>query len=93
MPGVHRDGDSRSCGAKTIVSGQSNVFANGKLISVQGDLNTHGGGALNVSINPGTVFINGLEMVVNGSTAGLDNLGHVGGASGASEGSPDVFAF
>ena len=66
------------------------VKNNGKVICI---LNTHGGGALNASINPGTDFINGLEMVVNGSTAGLDNLGHVGGASGASEGSSDVFAF
>jgi len=41
MPGVHRDGDERFCGATTIVSGQSTCYANGRLISVDGDLCTH----------------------------------------------------
>jgi hypothetical protein len=92
MPGVHRHGDARQCGATTVVSNQDNVFANGKLIAVQGDQNTHGAGALNASINPGTVFINDLELVVNGSTAAVDGSGHLSTAS-ASEGSTNVFAF
>ena len=71
MPGVHRHGDARQCGATTVVSNQDNVFANGKLIAVQGDQNTHGAGALNASINPGTVFINDLETKIYSS---IDNL-------------------
>lgn len=62
MPGVHRDGDARICGATTIVSGQSTVFANGKLIAVDGDENSHGGGSLIASNN--NVYING-KLVVN----------------------------
>ena len=41
MPGVHRDEDARYCGASTEVEGQSTIFANGKLISVDGDPNSH----------------------------------------------------
>ena len=67
------------------------------LISVQGDPNSHGAGALDASINPGTVFINGIELVVVGSTAAPDSLcpsagGTHCGPSSAS-GSPNVFAF
>lgn len=97
MPGVHRDKDSRICGAKTTVVGQSTVFANGQLISVQGDTNTHGNGGLSASINPGTVFINGKEMVVEGSDASPDKLCPILGSPHcnpvASQGSPDVFGF
>ena len=46
MPAIHRNTDPRACGATTIVSGQSTVYANDKLISVNGDPNSHGGGAL-----------------------------------------------
>ena len=60
MPPIHRHGDSRVCGATTIVSGQSTVFANEKLVAVNGDPNSHGGGALiagskNVFIKVGVV--------------------------------------
>lgn len=41
MPGAHRDGDSRFCGATTIVTGQSSVFVNNKLWAVEGDRDTH----------------------------------------------------
>lgn len=96
MPGVHRNTDSRKCGAKTQVAGNQTVYANGKLISVQGDPNSHGGGSLNASINPGTVYVAGREMVVNGSTASADNLcplpvHHCG--PDATQGSENVFAF
>jgi hypothetical protein len=91
MPGVHTHTQARSCGATTIVSGQSKVYVNGELIAVQGDNNSHGAGALNASINPGTIYINDKELVVNGSSASVDNLGHPNPA--AAEGSSDVFAF
>lgn len=97
MPGIHRNGDSRACGATTVVSGQSTVFINDKLVSVQGDPNSHGAGDLNASINPGTVFINDIEMVVNGSSAAADSLcpplGGAHCAPSATSGSPNVFAF
>lgn len=97
MPQVHRDSDSRSCGAATTVTGQTSVFANGLLIAVQGDPNSHGGGNLDASINPGTVFIEGKELVVVGSSAGADGYcPDPGGAHcspSAASGSPDVFAF
>lgn len=97
MPGVHRNTDARSCGAKTIVSGQSTVFVNGLLVAVQNDMNSHGGGGLNASVNPGTVFISGKPMVVQGSSAKPDQLCPVVGQPHcnpvASQGSPDVFGF
>ena len=46
MPAVHRHGDARVCGATTIVSTNSTVFCNGELIAVNGNVNTHGAGAL-----------------------------------------------
>jgi hypothetical protein len=66
---VHRNGDSRACGASTTVTGQSTVYVNNKLVAVQNDPNSHGGGGLNASINPGTIFVENIEMVVNGSSA------------------------
>jgi hypothetical protein len=38
---VHRDTDSRVCGATTVVENQSSVFANGLLIATFGDPNSH----------------------------------------------------
>lgn len=46
MPGIHRQTDLRKCGASTIVAGNSTVFANNLLVSVNGDPDTHGGGNL-----------------------------------------------
>ena len=43
---VHRNTDSRTCGATTSVSGQSTVFANNLLVSVNADPNSHSAGAL-----------------------------------------------
>lgn len=62
MPAIHRNTDPRSCGATTIVQGQSNVFANNLLVSVDKDPNTHGGGNLNAANN--NVYINN-KLVVN----------------------------
>ena len=76
---IHRQDDSRSCGATTIVSGQSTVFAGGKLVSVDQDLNSHGGGALSAATK--NVFING-KMVVNvGDSAAADDLCPTAGGS------------
>ena len=63
MPVVHRHSDSRACGATTVVSGQSNVYANSLLISVNGDPNSHGGGAL--SAGSRRVYINSIAVVNN----------------------------
>jgi hypothetical protein len=71
---VHRNTDARNCGASTIVSGQSNVYVNSLLASVQGDANTHGGGALGATVNDGTVFINNKKVVLKGSSASPDSL-------------------
>lgn len=43
MPGAHRHGDKRFCGATTIVTGQSTVKVNGILWAVEGDYDTHCG--------------------------------------------------
>lgn len=72
MPGVHRNGDNRACGATTVVTGQSTVFVEGKLFSVQGDPNTHGSGGLIASGS--TVRINNLPIIVLGDSANPDNL-------------------
>jgi hypothetical protein len=97
MPKVHRNGDSRACGATTVVSGQSTVYVNNELVSVQNDPNSHGAGGLNASVNPGTIFIENKEMVVNGSTADADSLcvplGGAHCAPSATSGSDDTFAF
>lgn len=94
---VHRNADSRVCGAATVVTGQSTVFANGRLVSVQGDPNTHGGGNLGATVNPGTVIIEGKEMVVVGSHAASDSLCPPVGPPHcdpiSSSGSPNVEAF
>lgn len=93
---VHRDSDSRACGASTSVTGQGNVYVNNKLASVQGDPNTHGGGGLAASNNDGTVYINGKKVVLQGSSASPDALcPPIGGAHcgpTATSASGDVFA-
>lgn len=62
MPQAHRNGDLRTCGGATIVTGQGTVFVNGQLWSVLGDPDSHGSGAL---IATGTtVFAGGLPVIV-----------------------------
>ena len=41
MPAAHRNGDLRTCGATTSVTGQSTVTVNGKLWAVLGDKDSH----------------------------------------------------
>lgn len=94
MAAIHRNDDGRSCGATTVVSGQSTVYANSKLVSVDGDPNSHGGGALSAACKQ--VYINS-KMVVNHSPDGAaaDALcPTVGGAHcgpSTAAGSGDVF--
>jgi len=93
MPAIHRHSDARTCGATTIVVGNKTVYSNNLLNSVLGDPNTHANGELLATVNPGTVFIHNLEMVVVGSEAQCDRLLHCGGADASAVGSPNVFAF
>lgn len=78
MPGVHRNGDKRFCGASTIVEGQSTVFANGRLISVDGDPNTHGEGRNEPVYGAKNVYIEGKLIIcaVGDSVYGPDDSLH-----------------
>ena len=75
MPTVHREGDSRFCGATTIVEGQSTVYVNGKLVSVDNDPETHGEGRIIATV-ASTVLVNGKVITVQGDTAGGDLAFH-----------------
>jgi|TARA_S200002703_G_C3718150_1_gene220607 uncharacterized Zn-binding protein involved in type VI secretion len=70
---IHRDTDSRVCGATTVVENQSSVFANGLLIATFGDPNSHGGGGLIAACN--NVYIKGI-IVCNHSpdSASADSI-------------------
>lgn len=93
MAAIHRDTDGRDCGATTEVAGQSNVYANNLLVSVNGDPNSHGGGALSASCN--NVYVNNIMVVDKGDSAAADALcvplGGAHCAPGASGASGDVF--
>ena len=49
---VHRERDSRICGASTVTR-INNVRVNNRFISVEGDTNTHGGGSLKATLTVG----------------------------------------
>lgn len=91
---VHRETDSRVCGASTDVTGQSTVFANDLLVSVDEDPNTHGNGDLNAGANK--VFAEDRLVVRIYDDADPDDLcPPLGGAHcdpDSSSASPDVFA-
>ena len=93
MPGAHRNGHSRVCGASTVVEGQENVWVNDELWAVEEDPNSHGGGGL-IS---GTlaVYINDRKVINNtpdeASADGLCPLPPHCSPS-TSEGSENVFA-
>jgi hypothetical protein len=93
MLALHRNSDLRLCGATTVVSGQSTVFANGKLVSVNDDLNTHGKGNLIALCK--NVFINGKLVVINGNSASADSFCPAEGGDhctpSSSSGSDNVF--
>lgn len=95
MPGAHRQGDSRQCGATTIVGGQTTVFANDKLWAVDGDSCTHGGGNL---IHTGTTVYNEDKLVIvntadKTTTACVSPLHLPPTINQTASGSGDVFAY
>jgi len=70
----HRYGDTRVCGATTVVIGQSTVTIDGKLWAVKGDTNTHSSGAL-INSTGTSVTINGIPIIVHGPDhASADDL-------------------
>lgn len=71
MAGVHRNTDSRACGASTNVTGQNTVYVNNKLCSVHGDPNSHGGGNLKAACN--NVKVNHKLVVIQGNSASADS--------------------
>lgn len=91
MPAAHRHSDSRYCGATTVVTHQGTVTVNGQLWAVNGDENTHGGGALSPAGT--TVTINNLAVVVSGDLAAGDLLAHLPAATAASGGSGNVSCY
>ena len=95
MPAIHRNGDSRSCGAKTLAVGQGTVFVNNQLASTLNDPDSHGGGNLLASNSKGSVFIAGKPIGLDGSAAmpeALCNNGNGHCRPKAAGGSPDVNA-
>jgi len=95
MAAVHRDTDSRVCGAQTIAA-NPNVYTNNLLTAVDRNPDSHGGGNLNAS-NP-NVYIGGKLVVIVGNGASADSLcGKIGhGGHGhcnpkATSGSPNVY--
>jgi len=89
MPGVHRHGDNRSCGATTTVTGQSTVFVEGKLFSVNGDPNTHGSGALIASGT--TVSVNEKPVIIIGDNASTDSLAHTNPSAATGSGTVSAY--
>jgi hypothetical protein len=72
MPKVHRDTDSRVCGAKTIVLNQSTVYVNNLLWAVENDRDDHcGAGDLIAEIGT-TVEIENKRVIVIGDDAAPD---------------------
>lgn len=72
MPQIHRQNDLRSCGATTITT-QDFVSVGGKLVAVQGDLDSHGGGGLIAGLGS-FVTINNKPVIVVGDSANPDSL-------------------
>lgn len=93
MTAIHRNTDSRVCGASTVVTGNTTVYANNLLVSVNGDPNSHGAGNLSASTNQ--IFVENKMVVEVGDGASPDGLcpplggSHCGPSS--SSGSSNVF--
>ena len=96
MPKAHRNGDSRICGASTVVQNQSTVFVNGELWAVKGSEDNHGAGGL-INTTGSTVFIEGINVIVHvPDHANPDNLCPVGDPHCdpmTAQGSDNVFAY
>ena len=94
MPGAHRNGDLRFCGAHTIVEGQGTVRVNGKLWAVNNDPEDHGEGRLEAVYGAKNVRINGkLVICAVGDIAGGDLLGHPLPPTDPKQASGDVFVY
>lgn len=91
MTEVHRDTDSRICGAQTVVAGNTTVFVNNLLASVDQDPNSHGSGPIIASTN--NVFVHNKLIVENGDAADPDDLCPIPPHCGpdTDSGSPDVY--
>lgn len=72
MAEAHVNGQQRSCGATTIVSGQTFVKVDGQLWAVQDDQNSHGQGGLIASKT--YVKIGGKAVIIKGDSAQQDSL-------------------
>jgi hypothetical protein len=93
MPGAHRNGDSRFCGASTIAS-QSVVKVNGKGWAVEGDGNSHGGGSLIAVYGKKNVRIGGKKVICAvGDAAGKDALDHPIPPTDPAGASPNVYVY
>ena len=94
MPGAHRHGDNRFCGATTIVSNQSTVFVEDKLWAVQGDQNTHINGNLVAKYGSLDVYNEDILVIVAvGDEAVPDWFGHPKGPVNPSGRSSTVFSY
>lgn len=95
MPKAHRVGDQRMCGATTVGAGlNTNVFVNGQLAAVVGDLDSHNMLGALISQSPGTILINGIPMIASimdqGSPDQIGLITHVTGLPTPGTGSPNV---
>ena len=92
---IHRQGDSRVCGASTVTQ-QNTVRANNRFVSIQGDPNTHGGGNLRATETVGKVRVANIPVILQNDPAGPDGLCPIPGgpncAPSASSASPNVRA-
>lgn len=87
---LHRNTDSRGCGAKTTVVGQTTVFANQKLVAVNNDPETHGGGNL-ISVTNHRVYAENKKVIFLDDHASGDSADHDPPSTYPTEGSPNVF--
>ena len=90
---IHRQGDSRICGATTVTQ-QNTVRANNRFISIQGDTNTHGAGALRATETVGKVRVANIPVILQNDPASPDRLCPIPPHCGpdASSASPNVRA-
>ena len=99
MPGAHRDGDDRFCGAITKVIGQNKVIVNGKLWAVEGDIDDHcNQGTLYAAYGPPEIQIQGKYIICGvGDIAAPDRAGcvvlHPTGATNPKGHSLDVLVY